>query len=634
MTQPQWGRAMDTAIDVVNSRVERLNQTAEQYSSVLQSALGNLGNIRMADVSQPSVMPAPAAPPPALVLGSMPAYSPGQVRVPSMPQGLSIDGLLDDLDVGGLNLPEAPVIPAMTLPPAPTMVLPAAPVRPAIDTQVDIPAEPTIVMPEMEQLLQLTIPTFEFPQLPDFNGVPPSADHIVVPNVFINWAEPQYQSELLPDLVEWVKRYMAGGTGLPAPVEDALFGRARERDSAEERRAVQEAIDTWAARGFTMPPGMLVRQTDAVREQARLKAAELNRDILIEAAKWEQENIRFAVQQGMALEQLLQNLHENTAKRLFEVARFQAEAQINVFNAQIGLFNAQNSAFQTLAQVYRTRLDGALAKLQAYKTAIDGQAALGQINQQRVEVFKAKLAAVQSSVEVFNAMMRGAQVKADVIKNQFDAYRADVQAYAEQVGAEKVKFDAFDSQMKGEIAKAGMFEASARAYAATVQGVASKADVRVKSGQLRLEAARVHIARYLADLDAFKAQLEASLKEVQTGTAGFGAQVEAWKAGAQMNVAGAEMHSRFADMQTRTNIAFSEMQISQYNANISKAHQQAAIALEAAKSMGQYAAQLAAGAMSALHVSASVQGSGTQSDSVSYSTQNSTSTSTNHNYTY
>ena len=272
--QPKWGRAMDTAINVVTSRMAELNQTAEQYSGTLQSALDRLGDIRMHDVAQPTRPTTPTAPSaPALQLGNLPNYSPGQVRVPSMPQGLNIGSLLNDLDVGDLDLPDAPVMPTMTLPTAPTMVLPAAPVRPAIDTQVDIPAAPTIVMPEMEQLLQLTIPAFEFPQLPDFDGVPPSADHIVVPNVFINWAEPQYQSELLPDLVEWVKRYMAGGTGLPAPVEDALFSRARERNSAEERRAVQEAIDTWAARGFTMPPGMLVRQTDVVREQARLKAA-------------------------------------------------------------------------------------------------------------------------------------------------------------------------------------------------------------------------------------------------------------------------------------------------------------------------------------------------------------------------
>lgn len=108
--------------------------------------------------------------------------------------------------------------------------------------------------------------------------------------------------------------------------------------------------------------------------------------------------------------------------------------------------------------------------------------------------------------------------------------------------------------------------------------------------------------------------------------------MEAWKAKAAANVSVSEVQSRFADMNARTNIAFSEMQMSQYTANIQKASQQAQIALEAAKAMGQYAAQLAAGAMSAMHVSANVSGSGSQNDS--YSISNSTSTSTNHNYSY
>lgn len=630
--QPKWGAAMETAISVVEQRMAELNATSQQYSAMLQSSLQELADIKMGEVSQPTVLQAPAAAPPALNLGALPAYTQALVQVPNAPSAPNIAGLLSGLNVDDLDIPPAPVMPAIDMPQAPTMASIPVPVRPAIDTQVDIPAAPVIDMPTMEALEQIAIPAFTFPTLPDFDGQPPSADHIVVPNVFINWAEPQYSSELLPDLVEWVKRYMQGGTGLPGPVEDALFSRARERDSAETHRAVQEAVDTWAARGFTMPPGMLVKQANVIREQERMKAAELNRDILIQATQLEIENIRFAVSQGIAIEQLLENLHENMAKRLFEVARFQAEAQINVFNAQIGLFNAQNQAFQTLAQVYRTRLDGALAKLQAYKTAIDGQVALGQINQQRVEVFKAKLTAVQSSVEVFNALMRGAQVRADVIKNQFDAYRADVQAYAERVGAEKVKFDAYESQVKGQAAVAGMFDAQARAYASTVQAVASKADVKVKAGQLKIEAARAHTQKYMADTDMFKAQIDASLREVQAGLAAFQAQVEAWRSGAQMNVADAEMKSRFADMAARTNIAFSEMQMKSYDANINKAYHQAQIALEAAKAMGQYAAQLAAGAMSALHVSAGVSGSGSQSNSVSDSTSN--STSTNHNYSY
>ena len=90
------------------------------------------------------------------------------------------------------------------------------------------------------------------------------------------------------------------------------------------------------------------------------------------------------------------------------------------------------------------------------------------------------------------------------------------------------------------------------------------------------------------------------------------------------------MQSRFADMNTRTNIAYAPMQISEYTARMQNAVQQAQIALEAAKALGQFTAQLAAGAMSAAHVSASVSGSGSASSSDSRSESKSTS----YNYQY
>ena len=96
------------------------------------------------------------------------------------------------------------------------------------------------------------------------------------------------------------------------------------------------------------------------------------------------------------------------------------------------------------------------------------------------------------------------------------------------------------------------------------------------------------------------------------------------------NTADSEMQSRYADMNTRTNIAYAEMQISEYNAKVSQAQEQARIALEAAKAAGQYTAQLAAGAMSAAHVSASISGSG----SASVGSSDSESESTSHNYSY
>ena len=403
---------LGVAVDTVTDKINDLDSLGEKYSELLSSALADIGNIQIADVPAPTRPQAPSIQPPATNLGEMPSYAPPPLLLPEVPGGLNIDDLLADLEIGDMDaLPEAPTLIPINIPDAPGMANIPAPARPSIDTEVAIPEAPSISLPEMEALEQISLPEFVFPELPSFDAVAPDTSGISVPEVFINWTEPQYDSELLDDLRAQVTRMMAGGTGLPAAVEDALFSRARERDSAETRRAVQEVSDTWAARGFSMPPGMLAKQVEVIREQGRLRAAELNRDILAQAATWEIENLRFAVQQGMALEQLTANLHQNMAQRLFEVARFQAESQINVFNARISLFNAQNAAFETLAQVYRTRLDAAISKLTAYKTAIDGQVALGQINQQRVEVFKAKLDAVQSNVEVYKALMQGASVR-------------------------------------------------------------------------------------------------------------------------------------------------------------------------------------------------------------------------------
>ena len=70
------------------------------------------------------------------------------------------------------------------------------------------------------------------------------------------------------------------------------------------------------------------------------------------------------------------------------------------------------------------------------------------------------------------------------------------------------------------------------------------------------------------------------------------------------------------------------MQISEYQAKMQNAIQKAQIALESAKALGQYTAQLAAGALSAVHVSAGMSASG------SVSSSESKSTSTSHNYSY
>src|SRR5690606_38735580 len=109
-------------------------------------------------------------------------------------------------------------------------------------------------------LKRINIPDLDMPSL-RFDEAAPSADTLLSKMEFDEnwWSEGEgYESPLLDDLMT-VSREMLNkpeNFGLPEAVVRALFDKPRERISAEVERSVQEAANTWAGRGFSMPPGM------------------------------------------------------------------------------------------------------------------------------------------------------------------------------------------------------------------------------------------------------------------------------------------------------------------------------------------------------------------------------------------
>lgn len=742
----------------------------------------------------------------------MPNRTPSNITI-DIPAAPTINTLTmpgrPDIDVS-VNLPAAPGLKEFDAPDEPSfdtsVTLPTlqpidklnAPQRPDVDVNIDMPADIDLVLPELEALESLKIDDFVMPDLalPDM----PNANHEFEVMDFNEnwWTEPaEYSDDLYDDLKHVAKDMLNNpqNFGLPDVVVKALFDKPRERISQEVERSVQEAQNTWAARGFSMPPGMLAKQVNVARQEGQLRVADLNRDIFTEASKAQIEALKFAVEKGIALEQATYNRWLDTVNRLFEVAKYNVEAAFRVYEYQFTMFNAQNEGFKILVDSYKAKLDMFTTGI---RLQIESKVAQGQLNNQALEVYRAKLAGVTADGELFKTKMLAVQMRVDIIKAQFDVYRTDMQAFAEQLGAERIKlevydtemrgveakvgiaqtqadiyakriqayggkiegerlklesykaqidgeqarlgvastqaqiygqdinaytaamggeklkvdlheallrgeqtkasiqqteagiyetdvraaialgeadklklsayeaelkgqqaklgvaeiqakifatetdafkaqsdaqrikFDAFDSQVKAEVAKAQIYDSTVRAYASRLQSYVNKGEIDVKQSQIRMDAARAYVSKYLADVDGYKAGLQASLSEVQYGTDVFRAQVDGWRAAASAQAADSEMQSRYADMKLRTNIAYAEMQMGEYAAKIQQSTQEAQLALEAAKSLGQYSAQLAAGAMSAAHVSASISGSG----SASVSGSESESLSTSHNYSY
>lgn len=100
----------------------------------------------------------------------------------------------------------------------------------------------------------------------------------------------------------WIAKALStGGTGLNAAVEDQIWQRDRTRLLADASRAASEAMSTWAARGYALPPGALVGQVARIEQDARDKIAAASRDVAIQQAQMELDNIKFAVEKAIAL---------------------------------------------------------------------------------------------------------------------------------------------------------------------------------------------------------------------------------------------------------------------------------------------------------------------------------------------
>jgi hypothetical protein len=183
---------------------------------------------------------------------------------------------------------------------------------------------------------------------------------------------------------------MAGGTGLPDAVWDAIWNRSISRETEAGLRSIQEANEEWASRGFSIPPGALVNQVARAQAAMASAAVTLSREIAIKAAEMEVQIAQFSVQQGLALEQLISTLAqiemqtkiagENLILQDFasKVQRFQAvlQAESTRIEALANVYQSQSSAFSALASAEGTRVESDTRRFTASVDVTKAQADL------------------------------------------------------------------------------------------------------------------------------------------------------------------------------------------------------------------------------------------------------------------
>lgn len=587
---------------------------AQNYAANAQSALSGFTaaldasiyapptiNITWNSLDAPTLMSLPAEP-------TLPDI---EFNAPTEPTALALaepDLAIDDF---------TDVAPTTSFPTAPTLSYGSVPTVPEVGA-VAVPSAPTITLPDAPAYLSLTIPTFGGVDLHEdwltrLEDIPTLS--LVEPTPYSYALGPEYASALLTDLKATLLDRLGGGTGLNPAVEQAIWDRARSRETQLGLANEAEVMRTSEAMGFPLPAGVTAAQLRAAQQDSFDKSSTLSRDVMVKQAELEQENLKQTIAAGMQLEGQLIDYSYKLENITFESAKFAAQNAVEIYNTAVKGYEALLSAYQTYAAAYKTIIEAELSKVDVFKSQIAAEQAKADVNRSLVEQYKAEVDVRMSYVEIFKAQVDAAKVLVEIEQAKIGAAGEQVRAYTATVNAETAKIEAYKAGVQAETAKVETYRVKAQAFSA-------KVEAQAKEAQLRISYYEALTRTKSLEWDGYRAKAEAEKARMQALAAQSSSMLDGYKA---------TMSAVIANAETTTKVW--ETQIKQYEAAQSITLQGAKIngdftiatnnaRLDAAKTGAQVYAQLTASAYSMMRTGANV--SASSSNSVGYSYSNDT----------
>lgn len=473
--------------------------------------------------------------------------------------------------------------PEVSIPSAPTFTLPAEPVSPSIDGVV-LPTKPVYTLP--------TVPTLASVQMPDSPGFSwPSyqAAFPVEPDLTLRvdtfaWSEEVYSSDVIDAVqAKLLGDLENGGYGIEPADEEALWARAKDRETQALRAEEQQIDSRVIAAGWRLPTGILAALRQRALQDALGKLNETHREIFVTRADLFRKAREFAINKGIDLETLLINYWGARQERAFNAAKMTAEFSVVVLNALIARYNIQLQAYQTYTDGYKARVEAILAQVQAYKTEVDAALAKFEANKTEVELYRAQLEAVNTLVNLYTAEMQSARIGAEIENLKLERFKAMVSAYVAQVDAKKTIAQLFESQVRGELAKVEVFKSQVEAYTTQVNAVKAKADVKIADLEARIKQQTLTLGAYQASLEKYRADIAAETARVNSITGVYEADSRAFAAFAQAWSALQDVGVREMDLIKTSAIEASKVNQQKAAIEIKKLEAEAEIRGDAAK---------------------------------------------------
>jgi hypothetical protein len=473
----------------------------------------------------------------------------------------------------------AATLPTITLPTDPSQLAAFTDVAPAINTSIAFPDPPAALLDPL-----LDAPTFadhavpDAPQvlLPSFTATAP-VDGTVAPtnldtvfgNSYASAApsmqaavagyvdsmmakyNPQYSAQMSA-IEAQLSKYLAGGTGLNAAAENAIYERSKSKVNAEALRVRDQALADAATRGFTMPSGALLSATQQARQGGADNNARAAAEIVVMQAEMEQKNLQFAVTTSTGLRtsmlnaalSYMQNLSTINGQAL-EYGKTVLNAVVETYNTAVKAFEVKLEAYKADAMVYETRLKAAMAGVELYKAEIDALQALTTVDHAEIEIYRARIESLVSVSNLYRTQIEAVQGRVGLEKLKLEMFQAQVQTYATQVQAKSAEWQGYTAAIGGQTAKAQVYETQVRAFGAQVN--AYQAVVSAKAEVIRAAAAtnQARASQYQAQMSGYSTLVQARGEVARTKIENQRQVILAYQAKVQAQIGNAQVQQSY-----------------------------------------------------------------------------------------
>lgn len=206
-------------------------------------------------------------------------------------------------------------------------------------------------------------PVVNIPPVPTVDGMIVDFDaalaqvKAVVDSVEDSWLM-QYFPAAMPDGFDPLMTQILNGAIVTDAMQELIWERAKGQTQREAARVEDEAVSQWASRGFSLPGGVVVKQTQMIQQELFFANAALAAQQAIKALDLQVDAVKFAAETGTKLRLgLISGLTEliSAYSRLPQAASDYASA----------VANARRSAYGAISEYYRTVLAGSEMTLKA-----------------------------------------------------------------------------------------------------------------------------------------------------------------------------------------------------------------------------------------------------------------------------